>query len=86
MTEQLHDEVSVIAVYQAGKATPIPWRVKWKNRHLVFTRVDLCHPVQDGKTLHYVYSVCDGANYYRLDLNTRAQKWFLMEISDGLPG
>jgi hypothetical protein len=85
MTEKLNDEVGAIVVYQAGKAHPLPWKIKWRSRYLTFKQVDLCHPVWEGRTLHYVYSVCDGANYYRLDYNTRSQSWFLMEVSDGLP-
>ncbi len=84
MTEQLSDQVAAIVVYQVGQ-TPLPWKVKWRRRYLTFKQVDLCHPVWEGKTLHYVYSVCDGANYYRLDYNTRSQAWMLMEVSDGLP-
>ncbi len=85
MTEHIEEEVSAIVIYQAGKPNPLPWKVKWKNRYFTFKQVDLCHPVWEGKTLHYVYSVCNGTNYFRLDYNTRSQHWFLTEISDGLP-
>ena len=86
MTDHINEEVGVIAIYQAGKPNPLPWKVKWKSRYFTFKQVDLCHSVWDGKTLHYVYSVCNGTSYFRLDYNTRSQKWFLMEMSDGLPG
>lgn len=86
MTDHVNEAVGAIVVYQAGKLIPLPWKVKWKSRYLTFKRVDLCHPVWEGRTLHYVYSVCDDKNYFRLDYNTRSQQWFLMEVSDGLPG
>ena len=86
MTDHLDEEVGVIAIYQAGKPNPLPWKVKWKNRYLTFKQVDLCHPVWEGKTLHYIYSVSDGTSYFRFDYNTRSQQWFLKEVSDGLPG
>ena len=85
MTEHIDEEVGVIAIYQAGKATPLPWKVKWKSRYFTFKQVDYCHPVWEGKILHYLYSVCDGTIYFCLDYNTHSQRWRLKETSDGLP-
>ena len=85
MTDHIEEPVGVIAIYQAGKPNPLPWKVKWKQRYFTFRQVDLCHPVWEGKTLHYIYSLSNGTSYFRLDYNTYSQHWLLMEINDGLP-
>jgi hypothetical protein len=85
MTDQINEEIGVIAIYQAGKRNPLPWKIKWKSRYFTFKDVQLCHPVWDGKTLHYIYSLNNKSGHFRLDYNTRSQRWFLMEMTDGLP-
>lgn len=85
MTDTINEEIGAIVIYQVGKAMPFPWKIKWKRRYFTFKQVDLCHPVWEGQTLHYVYSLSDETNFFRLDYNTRSQHWRLMEMSDGLP-
>ncbi|MBW4061293.1 hypothetical protein HJC99_01835 [Candidatus Saccharibacteria bacterium] len=71
MTEEINVEVGVIVIFLAGEPNPLPWKVKWRKRYFTFKQVDLCHPVWEGKTIQYVFSVSNGTSYYRLDYNTR---------------
>jgi hypothetical protein len=59
--------------------------MKWSGRYYKLRKVDLCHPVWEGRTLHHIYSLSDGVTYFRLDFNTRSQQWTLVETDDGLP-
>lgn len=85
MLQKIDEQISVMALYHPGQLYPLPYLLKWQNRRYRINKVDLCHPVWEGKTLHHIFSVCDGTTYFRLNLNTRSQQWALEEISDGLP-
>lgn len=85
MTERIDEEISVMALYYPNKRNPLPCRIRWRNRDYTIEKVDLCHPVWEGKRLHHIFSVCDGTTYFRLNFNTRSMQWILEEISDGLP-
>jgi len=85
MIEKVAEPVTVHTVYRPDRKVALPWRMEWRHRDYTFNKVDLCHPVWEGKTLHHVYSVSDGKSYFRLDFNTRSTGWTLEEVADGLP-
>jgi hypothetical protein len=85
MTERIDEQVGVMALYYPNRRNPLPYRIKWKDRYYTIKDVDFRHPVWEGRTLHHIFSVCDGTNYFRLNFNTRSMQWILEEISDGLP-
>ena len=86
MVEPINEEVGVVTIYDPQKQINLPYKLRWKGRYYTFTKVDLCHPVWEGKTLHHIFSMCDGTTYFRLNFDTRSLHWKLEEISDGLPG
>jgi len=85
MIEKINEEVGIVTIYDPIRQTTLPYRLRWKGRYYVFEKVDLCHPVWEGKTLHHIYSLSDGTTYFRLNFNTRSLHWILEETSDGLP-
>lgn len=85
MIQRIDEQVSVFALYYPNRRNPLPCRIRWNHRLYEIKKVDLCHPVWEGKVLHHIFSVSDGTTYFRLDFNTRSMQWTLEEISDGLP-
>ncbi len=84
MLLHVDEPVGVMALYYPNQRNPLPYRIKWKARYYTILKVDLCHPVWEGKTLHHIFSVSDGTTFFRLNFNTRSMQWRLEEVSDGL--
>jgi hypothetical protein len=85
MHEHINEKVSVLAAYHRQRRLVMPVRLKWQGRTYTLTKLGLHHTFREGRVLHHVFSVSDGATFFRLDLNTESLEWRLMEISDGLP-
>jgi hypothetical protein len=86
MTQSINEEVAVVAVFDPNMSSKWPYKMRWNGRYFTFNKVDLEHPVWEGKTLHHIFSVCDGTTFFRLNLDTRSLRWTLEETSDGLAG
>lgn len=84
MTETIDEDVGVVTLYDPKRRVPLPCLIKWRGQRYVIKKVDLHHTLWEGRTLHHIYSLCDGTTFFRLDFNTRSLQWRLTEVSDGL--
>ncbi|MBU1326971.1 hypothetical protein KKB64_05525 [Patescibacteria group bacterium] len=80
MSVSLNESVSVALVTDCFKKTVLPSLLYWRGRRLVIRKVGLHHTYRSGATLIHVFSVTDGANFYRLEFNTESLEWKLVEI------
>ncbi|MDQ5901196.1 MAG: hypothetical protein QG600_774 [Patescibacteria group bacterium] len=83
MQERIHEDVSVITVYDHTKRRVLPWRLKWHGRTYTITQIGLHYTLSEGSTLYHLFSVSDGSMFFRLKLNTQTLHWRLEEVSDG---
>jgi hypothetical protein len=85
MTETIEEPVSVMALYDPNRRSPMPQRIWWNNRDFAVSKVAYCRAAWVGKTLHHIFAVFDGTAYFRLDFNTGTMQWVLKDVSDSLP-
>jgi hypothetical protein len=83
MLEHISEKVSVIAVYDAGKGTAMPWRFSWHGRTITISKLGLHHTTYYGRALQHIFSVTDGSLAFRFRLDTETLQWTLEEVSDG---
>lgn len=76
----IDEQVSVNFLNNSPGHTATPTAIYWRGRQYVITKTGLHHTVRVGRTLFHIFSVTDGANFFRLQLNTETLRWTLMEI------
>lgn len=84
MLEKINEPISVVSLYNRNGAVVLPAKVKWNGKVYRITKVGFHHKMKIGQTLQHIFSVTDGAMFFRLRLDTDTLHWFLEEVSDGL--
>ena len=84
MLEQIHEQISVVTVYNRVKGTVMPWKIKWQGRVYTITKLGYYHKRKVGKTVLHVFDVTDNCMSFRLLCNPETLHWTLEEVSDGL--
>lgn len=90
-SQEINQPVDVTAVfrqrpasqYRPARIQAIPLRLSYGGRDIVISQLGLCHPVQHGSQLNYIFDVSDGINDYSLEFNTTTLGWTLLAIIDG---
>lgn len=82
MAEIINESVSVNLLTNSIQHTIAPTALYWRGRRYTLTKVGLHHVIHDGRTLIHVFSVTDGANFFKLQLNTETLGWKLLEIDN----
>lgn len=73
MGEVIDEEVSV-------NFMKAPTSLYWRGRRYAITNVGLHHITREGRTMLHIFSVTDGANFFKLQLDTETLAWRLLEI------
>lgn len=84
MAEIIDELVSVNLLFNHLKRSAMPTSLYWRGRRYTITQVGLHHMTYDGRTLLHIFSVTDGTTAFKLELNSEALLWRLLEI-DSLP-
>jgi hypothetical protein len=85
-TITINERVDVIALYRkSGDASTLcfPYKMRYKNQDIVFTKLGLRHPTSRGKRMIHVFDVTDGANDYRLEYDAEGLTWTLVAVLEG---
>ena len=78
MPESIDESVSVSLLNNTPKG------LAWRGRRYLFTKLCFHHTVREGRSLLHIYSVTDGANFFKLQLDTETLTWKLLEVDNGL--
>ena len=73
MVETIDEQVSVNFCIS-------PTSIVWRGRQYQIIKVGFHHTTHQGRTLFHIFSVTDGASFFKLQLNTETLGWRLMEI------
>lgn len=82
MPEAINDPVSVALFSNHTSGKIIPYSVYWHGRRYLTKTVGLHHTYRHGRTLVHVFSVTDGATFFRLEMNTETLDWRLTEVEN----
>jgi hypothetical protein len=85
-TMYVNQRVDIILVCRhahTGDDSAVPYKMKYQNREVVFTRFGLRHPTLKGKRMVHVFDVSDDVNDYRLEFDAESLSWMLIAIIPG---
>jgi len=78
--EEISESVEVIALFRAGKLSPLKFR--WREKVYRVNRVNGHWAVEEGAVRFHHYAVmCEGPDVYDLAYNSRAHDWKLEKVS-----
>ncbi len=77
MLETINEPVNVIAKFMGNKTIPI--KLLWHDREILITKVNLTWSRWEGRVKFYFFAVSDGVNYFKLQFNSEALSWTLLE-------
>ncbi len=83
MPETIDETVSVDLLSNTLKRKVYPWVVYWRGRRYTIRQVGLHYTTRIGAVLYHIFSVTDGATYFKLRLDTETLNWKLLEIDSG---
>lgn len=79
MYQSINEPIEVVVIFNGQKVEPVFF--KWGNRQYRVDRVNLVHTERQGREKHYIFSVSDKANAFRLRFSTETLKWTLEETA-----
>ena len=80
MPEYIDESVSVNLLSNHLSGASLPTSFYWRGRRYHVNTLGLHHTTHVGRTLVHVFSVTDGANFFKLQLDTETLNWKLLEI------
>jgi hypothetical protein len=85
-TIMIDERVDVVVVYRrTSDATDavMPYKMRYKGRDIIFTRLGLRHPTAQGKRMIHIFDVSDEMNDYRLEHDAERLTWTLVAMIPG---
>ncbi|MDP2874470.1 MAG: hypothetical protein Q8N84_04235 [bacterium] len=82
MTEKIGEKVEVAcqSLPPTGRLTPT--KLRWRGREYPVEKIGLHFPLRQGKTLHHIFSIVAGGNFFKLDFDTESLVWTLEEAGE----
>ncbi|MFA6099800.1 MAG: hypothetical protein WC750_02860 [Patescibacteria group bacterium] len=77
--QAVNEPIEVLVAFKGKEIEPMLF--KWGGRHYRVKRVNLVHTERQGREKHYIFSVSDEANAFRLRFSTETLKWSLEEMA-----
>ena len=77
------ERVDVVVVYRANDDITMiatPYKMRWRGRDILFTKLALRHPTAKGKRMIHVFDVTDGESDYRLEFDAERLTWHLVAV------
>ena len=80
MSEAINEPVSVTLWSNHITHKIIPYGLYWHGRRYQIKQVGLHHMYREGRVLIHVFSVTDGINFFRLEMNAETLAWRLLDV------
>lgn len=80
MPEAINEPVSVALWSNHVSRKIMPYSLYWHGRQYQIKNVGLHHMYRQGRVLIHVFSVTDGINFFRLEMNAETLEWHLLEV------
>ncbi len=84
MAEDINESVSVTLWSNHTTNKILPYSLYWHGRRYQITTVGLHHTVREGRVLCHIFSVTDGATFFKLKFDTETLLWKLLEVEHGV--
>ncbi len=80
--EIINERIDVLAVFRRDEGAR-PIKMLRQGREVVFTRLGLRHPTEQGHRMIHVFDMSDGVNDYRLEFDAERLTWTLVSMIPG---
>jgi len=85
-TIQINERVDIVPIYYAHSSELsicVPWKMRYRNQEIIFTKLGMRHPTSKGKRMIHVFDMTDGNNDYRLEFDAERLTWILVCMLEG---
>ena len=85
-TIRINERVDIVPIFYAHapeKTLCIPWKMRYRNQEVVFTKFGMRHPTEQGKRMVHIFDMCDESNDYRLEFDSERLTWTLVSMLEG---
>ena len=82
MYENIDEPISVIAIFGKDYKKVRPFKMEWKDKEYLITKVGYVHKYKEGQIMWHVFSATDGTNFFELKYNSEGLHWMLGRVSD----
>jgi hypothetical protein len=82
----INEGVDVVSIFNSSlleNSVCVPWKMKYKTREIVFTKLAMRHPTAKGRRMIHVFDMSDGVNDYRLEFDAERLVWNLISMVPG---
>ena len=80
MPEAVNESVSVTLWSNHVTRKVLPYSVYWNGRRYHITTIGLHHTLREGRRLFHIFSVSDGATFFKLLFDSETLGWKLIEV------
>ena len=82
----INERVDVVTIFYShglDQGSAMPWKMKYRGREIIFTKLGMRHPTVKGKRMVHVFDMSDGTNDYRLEFDAETLTWTLESVLEG---
>jgi len=83
MLETVNEKISVVMVSSKKHNKAYPYKMRWKEREIVFSETTYHHMIREGRLVSHIFHTTDKITDYKLSFDTQNLSWRLLEVSDG---
>lgn len=83
---EINERVDIVPIFYAHASEPlicVPWKMKYRNHEIEFTKLGFRHPTSKGKRMIHVFDMCDKDNDYRIEFDAERLIWTLVSMMEG---
>lgn len=80
MAEEINESISVALWSNCTTKSILPYSIYWHGKRYTITKIGFHHTVRFGRVLTHIFSVTDGATFFKISFNTETLFWKLIEI------
>jgi hypothetical protein len=85
-TIEINECVDMVVLYRKHgdiSTLALPYKMRWKDREIIFTKLGMRHPTAKGKRMVHVFDVSDGVDDYRIEFDAERLTWLLVAVIPG---
>lgn len=83
---EINERVDIVPIFYAHgneMLVCVPWKMRYQNQEIVFTKLGYRHPTEKGKRMIHVFDMSDNANDYRIEFDAERLTWTLISMLEG---
>lgn len=82
----VNERVDVVVTYRKEgdiNTLAFPAKMIYQNQEIIFTKLGMRHPTEQGRRMIHVFDMSDDTNDYRLEFDAERLIWTLVSVIPG---